>query len=144
MNICLTVPHLLNRFCAKLSVEECTGMLVVVGISYLSYLASRWSSCMLASLRASKVCAAKRWRQPLGLISIGDADMCALNWIPAEFLRSLGSFLCSLSKYCLSRCCIQALHLRSIDNLFAVLYDYELEGLTTASQEVSCSHATLG
>ncbi|RCN36113.1 hypothetical protein ANCCAN_18021 [Ancylostoma caninum] len=29
----------------------------------------------------------------------------------------------------------QALHLRSVDNLFAVLYDYELEGLTTASQE---------
>ncbi|EYC45812.1 hypothetical protein Y032_0416g1087 [Ancylostoma ceylanicum] len=29
----------------------------------------------------------------------------------------------------------EALHLRSIDNLFAMLYDYELEGLTTASQE---------
>ncbi|KHJ81810.1 hypothetical protein OESDEN_18501 [Oesophagostomum dentatum] len=29
----------------------------------------------------------------------------------------------------------EALHLRSIDNLYAVLYDYDLEGLTSAPME---------
>ncbi|KIH58880.1 hypothetical protein ANCDUO_10904 [Ancylostoma duodenale] len=104
----------------------------------LSCFLSKWWSCMRALLRALKVCLAKRWLQLLHLMPLGDVDMCGLNWILAKFQRCAnGVILCSLSKYCSSFYGVQALHLRSIDNLFAVLYDYEVEGLTTASQEVN-------